>query len=1686
MAQFKCKMCGGTIEVQNNQTTCVCEFCGTTQTVPQVIDNLKITSLHNRANSLRMKNEFDKAMLTYENIVNECPTDAEAHWGLLLCRYGIEYVDDPKTGKKIPTCHRTQLKSIFDDIDYKAAIENSDVVAKRLYQAEAETINKIQKGILAVSQNEKPYDIFICYKENDEYGKRTRDSVIAQELYEELTRRNYKVFFAKVTLESKLGTQYEPYIFAALNSSKVMLVLGTKPEYFNAVWVKNEWSRFLSLMNKDKNKYLIPCFRNMDAYELPDELLSFQAQDMNRLGFIQDITRGIDKIFDRSDSSQSVVQNVNIQSLLRRAEILINDKNYEKASGVLDEALNKNPENARAYILSLVVDLRLSNENELVTVKIPLTEFGNFKKALEFADEDYKAVLEEYNQKVLKNIEIDNFEKIYAKGVVAKNNNLFEQAILLFNEIPNFSDAQELIKECEIAIKEKNYLEATSLIENKEFKKALKILETIKDYKDVESLIEKCKLSICDINYDIAKKFIEKKMYDEAINELSYIKDYKDVNYLIALCNDMILNEKETKYKKALRSIENYKFDEAIKILSTITNYKDSYDKLELANSLRNNERIYQNAIKSAQIDKISGYTNAIKILNEIKDYRDSKQLIENFNDQINDIKTRNAIRKDKVKRGIKIGTPIMAGLIVLIILTCTLFIPLAKYGKAMRYLSSGDYDNAQLILEDLGDFSDAKNQISIVKANKSFEAGDYETGIDYIYNIGGVINVTYDGNGGTPDNETTIIKKSKYIEDEASCDEEGYSFHGWILESYDVNNAKNKYSADLTLKASWEAIKYTITYNLDGGTLLDAPEYYIVEEGVSIPNPTRVGYTFLGWTEKNSDFEPTLNLKIESGTIGNKEYLAHWKENEYTIYFNENGGEEKIDSMTVSFGCSYSLPIPTRTGYTFDGWFYNGTKVRESTWSIPNDCELVAKWVANTNTPFTVNYYQENLDGEFTLMSKSILKGKTDDIVSPQPIVFDGFVTPSIQSVKILPDGSAVVDYYYYRIINSVTFVSNGGTEVETIYLKYGSEVDKSIKSTRAGFTFDNWYIDVDLMKEFDFKIGSTELVVYAHWLEEEKPFAFEYTLNDEYCTINKYNEVGKNKCYIPKYIGGKEVRFLDDTVFSGKTNVREVVIPNTIVEFGVSVFYNCKYLETVIFEDESKLEIIGHYAFYGCESLTSIQIPYGVNYIGIEAFYNCVALENILFEDDCKLDKIGDYLFYGCNSLISITIPRNVTSIGSYAFSGCNNLTTIIFENGSKLETIYNHAFYKCSSIDSLELPNCLKVIGDHAFYNCKKIETIIFADESKLEKISDFAFYNCDLITSIIIPKSIKNIDGHAFYSCANLIIYCEMESIPSDWDSYWNNNRPVYLGVTKDKLITIDNMKYVIVDESVVLTEYISDASNNITIPDFINHNGINYYVYGIGEQVFYNNENLETIVLPNTITFIGNSAFYGCSSLSSISTLDNLVTIGNSAFYECQSLTSFNISKSVISIGGSAFYMCKKLQSITIDKESKLEIIEGSTFRGCSSLISFELPNSIARIGNYAFENCKEMRTFTINTESKLEDISVSAFSGCSALVEITIPNGVDYIGTDAFRGCESITSIILPNSVRTMGDRVFMKCTSLTYIFIPNSVTEMGIWVFIGCNSLSIYCEAESVPSGWGDRWNVYNLPVYWGASLDN
>ena len=473
MAVFKCKMCGGDLATQENATICECEFCGTKQTVPTAKTET-LANLFNRANKLRLKCEFDKAEEIYEKILGKDETLAEAHWGLVLCKYGIEYVEDPLTEKRIPTCHRTSYESVTSDTDYLSAVEYADSEQKKIYKAEAKAIEQIQKRTLEIVKNEKPFDVFICYKETDKKGKRTVDSTYANDIYHQLTSEGFKVFYAAITLEDKLGQEYEPYIFAALNSAKVMLVIGSKEEYFNAVWVKNEWSRFLKLMKTDRSKLLIPCYKDIDPYDLPEEFAHLQAQDMGKIGFVQDLLRGIRKVVKTEEKTApaTIIQNStdSVEPLLKRAELFLKDGDWHSVYEYCEKVLDKSPECFEAYLYKFFADVKVHNLEELKNVQEPISNNLNYKKILDYCNDELRGKL----------TEISNLVSYNCAGKLMENDN-YRDAIKIYEEIYNYKDSLEKFSVCKEKVKEIQE-EFNSLILAKEEKKKL----MLEDFENLE------------------------------------------------------------------------------------------------------------------------------------------------------------------------------------------------------------------------------------------------------------------------------------------------------------------------------------------------------------------------------------------------------------------------------------------------------------------------------------------------------------------------------------------------------------------------------------------------------------------------------------------------------------------------------------------------------------------------------------------------------------------------------------------------------------------------------------------------------------------------------------------------------------------------------------------------------------------------------------------------------------------------------------------------------------------------------------------------------------------------------------------------------------------------------------------------------------------------------------------------
>lgn len=737
---IKCKMCGGDIDFIPGATYGTCEYCGSTSTIPQAEDENKLNR-YNRANHFRRQCEFDKAVAAYEKILEQDDTDAEAHWGAVISRFGIEYVEDPATHQRIPTCHRVQVASILTDEDYLAAVENApDEESRRIYQEEAARIAEIQKGILAISANEKPYDVFICYKETDENGQRTRDSQWAQDVYYGLTEQGLKVFFSRITLEDKLGQQYEPYIFAALNSAKVMVVIGSKPEYFNAVWVKNEWSRYLSLMKHDHKRLLIPCYRGMDPYDLPEELSMLQSQDMSKIGFMQDLLRGIQKVMQQPTSApqgvrvETATAETNapgVTSLLKRAALFLEDGDTASAREYYDRVLDIDPECAEAYMGKVCAETGCRKESDLGALNYCVDMRGDWQKAVRFASAGQKQTYEGYMASVRARVEEHCHELAIdcacAVAVGRGSRAKMDDALKAYraNCLTKGSESTDYSAEENASWHLAGYQSIRNTLAQMAADNAprdvtegmLKVAAVMfGQIKGEEARAQQC--------LALAEQARQKAIYENASRRRAKIgmPDLTDAADLEALA----------------------------KQFGQIPGYKDAKKRAEqcLQDAENAREIVYNDAVEAMQKAGRSSYKwrEAIqKLAREgLNGYRDVEELRKQAEQRYEEC--RNAEEKERQAKERRKETLTIAAVVVVMI-ACAIawcipnvIIPNNKYQQALALRESGQYDDAIVAFAELGNYSDAAQQLSETKYQQAValrESGQYDEAIAAFAELG-------------------------------------------------------------------------------------------------------------------------------------------------------------------------------------------------------------------------------------------------------------------------------------------------------------------------------------------------------------------------------------------------------------------------------------------------------------------------------------------------------------------------------------------------------------------------------------------------------------------------------------------------------------------------------------------------------------------------------------------------------------------------------------------------------------------------------------------------------------------------------------------------------------------------------------------------------------------------------------
>lgn len=382
MGGLKCKMCGSNLDIEDSITVCKCEKCGTSQTVPDIEDDKEL-KLFERAGRLRFNCDFDKAAGIYNTITDSYTEEAEGYWGLILCKYGIEYADNA-SGKKVPVCHRISYDSVMDDEDFELVMENSDSESRAIFREEAKIIEENRKKYIQIAESEQPYDIYISYRAKDDNGDKTAVSEIAGHLYNKLTSARYRVFLSEAALKGKKQSDCEPYIYSALNSANVMLALGTSYDDYNNVWVKNEWNRYLEIAEKNKNKCLIPCYKDVDEYDIPKEFAGLKVCQLGNDDTFNNIMAEIANVVKQESVNQpapkpekaepaeeieleeiEIIEPVDINKLLDEGFSAISDKNWKKANKLFFHVLDEEPDNSKAYWGQLLVQQECTNAREM-------------------------------------------------------------------------------------------------------------------------------------------------------------------------------------------------------------------------------------------------------------------------------------------------------------------------------------------------------------------------------------------------------------------------------------------------------------------------------------------------------------------------------------------------------------------------------------------------------------------------------------------------------------------------------------------------------------------------------------------------------------------------------------------------------------------------------------------------------------------------------------------------------------------------------------------------------------------------------------------------------------------------------------------------------------------------------------------------------------------------------------------------------------------------------------------------------------------------------------------------------------------------------------------------------------------------------------------------------------------------
>ena len=823
----------------------------------------------------------------------------------------------------------------------------------------------------------------------------------------------------------------------------------------------------------------------------------------------------------------------------------------------------------------------------------------------------------------------------------------------------------------------------------------------------------------------------------------------------------------------------------------------------------------------------------------------------------------------------------------------------------------------------------------------------------------------------------------------------------------------------ELTVHRSYAV---TVSY-CDGETLLETAETYTGEEFTANYKPAITGYAFHGWKKQDGSAFTAEVLWAPLSLYADK------TANTYQVTLNVNKGDALTETnRTMTYDSAYSFPVPTRTGYSFAGWYAENTQLTDASgaslapWQFAEArvYSVVAHWEANE---YTVTLEQNDGEagsvaggGGYAYDSRVTIKATTNEGYN-----FLGWYDTDGELVSENESYTFTMgfDVNYTAQWDYYTITTTSNVDYGSFYHRFtdekvsvGTTVTLAVRMLRVNTTFLGWYKGEELVsKELSFQYTMTrENVTFeARWMQcpitvsssgdggvvDSLP---DPSIIGQEITLKATLDLG----YIWDgwYLNGEQVTTDRTVQFTVGTETaayeaRWALDPNMKSFRFTSTPTICEITEAtaggeLIIPDYVTRIAKGALSRYS-SYITSLTLPF-VGETAEENTYLGYLFGASTSDDNVRsvpanlktltvtAFPIENYALYRCTGIENITIGDGVTSIGDYAFAGCSRLTSM--EISDNVTSIGNCAFNACDELKSVTIGGGVTSIESYVFSGCSSLTSITIPDG--VTSIGDYAFSRCSGLTDIQIPDSVTSIGRSAFSDTAY-----------SNDDSNWENGTVLYIG------------------------DYLIEARSSIS-----------------GDYTIRDNTKV-----------IADEAFYGCKGLTGVTIPDGVTSIGDQAFFLCSGLKSVTIGSGVTSIGDQAFY-----GTAYYNDDSNWE-------NGTVLYIGDYLIKAIVTIsGNYSIRD---------NTKV----IANEAFDNCSGLTGVTIPDGLTSIGALAFYGCNQLTSIEIPDSVTSIGNYAFDNCSGLKSVTIGSGVTSIGYQAFYAYSGLkTVYYK------GTAETWNNISI----------